>query len=387
MQPCYDRRVKVCGMKCALSVFLCVVPLMVYAGAPAATQPAVISLHLQSASAPDLLAQLAKQSGAILPLFPPDLLKKTAVPHVTMDLDRLPFWIALEQISRKTGLEPVFSPEDPYPRFQLGLGGGTFWEGPHIVVGPVVLFANEVERTNSVELGKEKHQFERELTVNLTAFVEPGLRVLYASPRISQVLATDEHAKPLKPGDDNIDNADANDAANGVFKWNLAVTLNGPSDSATRKIARLRGRTRLRVQTAEQRMEIDDVMKVRGIVRTVAGAPFTFRSLKKADIEYILQLNLRREKLSTSQWRDLHYSIYNGQMALYDEQGRLVAARGSENGGDYTDTKIDATLRFVREPGISDPKAGDPFKLVWLAPTAATDIPIDFEFTNLPIPE
>jgi hypothetical protein len=128
-------------------------------------------------------------------------------------------------------------------------------------------------------------------------------------------------------------------------------------------------------------------MKARNIVKVANGAPVTFRSLKKADIEYSLQLNLRREKTSAAAWRDLHYSIYGGQMALYDEQGRLVASRATENGGDYGQTKIDATLRFVREPGISDPQAGEPFKLVWLAPTSGVDVPIEFELTDLPIPE
>jgi len=74
-------------------------------------------------------------------------------------------------------------------------------------------------------------------------------------------------------------------------------------------------------------------------------------------------------------------------MALYDNQGRLVAGRATENGGEYNNDKIDATLRFVREAGISDPQAGDPFKLVWVAPTSSTELPVDFEFHDLPVPE
>src|SRR4249919_543507 len=68
--------------------------------------------------------------------------------------------------------------------------------------------------------------------------------------------------------------------------------------------------------------------------RGCAGAPFIFRSVKKADIEYILQLNLRRDKKSETEWRDLHHSLYTGQLALYDDKGRLVAGRATENGGE-----------------------------------------------------
>ena len=143
----------------------------------------------------------------------------------------------------------------------------------------------------------------------------------------------------------------------------------------------------MRVQTAGDRLEIEDVMKARAVSRVVAGVPFTFRSLKKADIEYVLQIGLRRDKKSPAAWHDLRQSVYNGHLALYDNQGRLVAARATENGGEYNNDKIDATLRFVREPGVSDPHAGEPFKLVWVAPTASVEIPVEFEFKDLPIPE
>jgi hypothetical protein len=300
----------------------------------------------------------------------------------------MPFWSALEQVSRKTGLEPVFSTEDPYPRFHLGLGGGSFWEEPHVLAGPVIVFADDVERTNVVELGRTKHHLEREMVVNLMAFVEPGVRALYASPHVKVEAAVDENGRSLTPAaEDPSDAADEEGAACGLFAWNLAIVLEARPDPPSRKLARLKGRTSIRVRTGEQRIEIENAMKARNVVKVANGAPFTFRSLKKSDIEYILQLNLRREKTSAAAWRDLHYSIYGGQMALYDEQGRLVASRATENGGDYGQTKIDATLRFVREPGISDPQAGEPFKLVWLAPTAAVDVPIDFELTDLPIPE
>jgi hypothetical protein len=41
----------------------------------------------------------------------------------------------------------------------------------------------------------------------------------------------------------------------------------------------------------------------------------------------------------------------------------------------------------VREPGVSDPDAGEPYQLVWLAPTQSKDLPVAFELKDLPIPE
>src|SRR3954453_9330489 len=91
-------------------------PVLTFAAGPAATQPVALTVHLHDATAQTALAELSKQAGAPFPLFPPDLLEKSALPNVTLDLDRQPFWAAMEQFSRKSGLEPVLAPEDPYPR-------------------------------------------------------------------------------------------------------------------------------------------------------------------------------------------------------------------------------------------------------------------------------
>src|SRR3954462_7068804 len=217
LQPGYDPRVRFLGMKCAWIARFSLAPLLTYAAGPAATQPVAITVHLHDVPAQSALAELSKQAGAPFPLVPPDLLEKSSLPKVTLDLDHQPFWAAMEELSRKTGLEPVVSQEDPYPRFQLGLGSGSFWAEPHVIAGPVVLFANEVERTNTVELGKVKHTFERELTVNLTAFAEPGLRVLFASPDIKVLAAVDEKGQPLTVApEDPTDAAAENDAESGV---------------------------------------------------------------------------------------------------------------------------------------------------------------------------
>jgi hypothetical protein len=300
------------------------------------------------------------------------------------------FWQAMEALSRKTGLEPLVSVEDPYPRFQLALGAGAFWSEPHVVAGPVLILANDVQRANSVELGKAKHAFERELTINLTAFVEPGLRVLAVAPGVKVKSAVDEGGRSLKPsgapgGDEDEFEQDGSPSGS-VYTWSLAVGLECPP-GPSKKIARLTGQTHVRVQTRSERFEVDDVLKARNLTRAVAGVPFIFTSLKKADNEYNLQLTLRRGQKSAAEWRDLHQSIFNGQMSLYDDKGRVVADRGTENGGDYGAKRIDATLRFVREPGIADPQAGEPFKLVWHAPTQSRIVPIEFELTDLPIPE
>ena len=93
-------------------------------------------LLIAATALPLLVVSNATAGGGFFPLFPPDLLEKSVLPNVTLDLDRQPFWAAMEQFSRKSGLEPVLAPEDPYPRFQLGLGGG-FWDEPHVIAGPV----------------------------------------------------------------------------------------------------------------------------------------------------------------------------------------------------------------------------------------------------------
>lgn len=202
------------------------------------------------------------------------------------------------------------------------------------------------------------------------------------------ITAVDEAGRSLLPPADDGPIAPAVETpiGGGLFTWNLSAGLRCPSPVGKR-IAKLRGVTHVRLQTRAETVEIDDVLKSRSLTRPVAGVPFTFKSLKKADVEYILQVHLRRDKKPEPEWQLLHQSLYNGMLSLYDDKGRLVAARATENGGDYGNARIDATLRFVREPGVSDPNAGEPFKLVWHAPLAAVDLPVAFELADLPIPD
>jgi hypothetical protein len=352
----------------------------------AATRPSLITLHLKDAPVRTLLDQFTAQAGGPVPLASADLLKQ-APPTVSLDLDRQPFWAALEAIGRATHFEPLANPEEPYPRLLLTLGNGAFWEEPHVVAGPLVIFANDVTRTQTAELGKTRHEIERELALNLTAFVEPGLRVLAVSQQVKLKSAVDENGRSLKPaqGADADEDTDRNPQA-GVYSWNLAVDLDCPPDMG-RRIAKLAGRLHVRVQTASDRIEVDDVLKAKNVARTVAGVPFTFKKLNHIAEDYHLSFTIERKNLLAARWQDLHHSAYQGQMVLLDAQGRVVCGRAAEQNGDYGQKKIDATIRFFKEPGITDPKAGPPAKLVWLAPTDAKTIPIDFELTNLPIPE
>jgi hypothetical protein len=373
-----------------LSLFVTQITIAAEPALRPSTQPAPITLHLQNAPARTLIAELSKQTGAVIATTPPDLLEKTPPPPVTIDIDRQPFWKAIETITQKSGLGPVINQEEPYPRFQLGLGGQTFWEEPHAFAGPIVVFANDVERNNTVELGRTKHRFERELSLNLTAFAQPGIPLLTASPEVTILVAIDENGRSLKPAEPPSAEptpADQHGPGNNLYTWNMTAQLEAPQSGA-KKIARLKMQAQLRFQTASQTFDVEDVLKVKNLTRTVAGgATLTIRALKKADIEYVLQFSLRRDKLSQERWRDLRSSLYNGLLTLHDDKGRLVAARATENGGEYGNNKVEANLRFVREPGISDPNAGEPFKLTWQAPTAAINVPVEFELSDLPIPD
>jgi len=80
-------------MKCAWIALFTLASLPALAG-PAATQPVAITVHLHDVPAQAALAELSKQAGAPFPLFPPDLLEKSALPKVTLDLDRGRAWFA-----------------------------------------------------------------------------------------------------------------------------------------------------------------------------------------------------------------------------------------------------------------------------------------------------
>jgi hypothetical protein len=357
-------------------------------------QPAVVTIKAKEAPARQVFEDLARQAGAVIPAMPTDLLEGPALPKVTIDVERQGFWTALKELGRVSGVGPVVNEDDPYPRLVLGAGSG-FWEEPHAIAGPVVVFASDISRSATVELGKTRHRTQRELNLEMTAFVEPGLRVVWVSPELEVKEAVDENGKALtaaKPEASASDEPVEEDAefadqpGTRVWSWDLLLRLDCP-ENVGKKLAKLRGVTRIRVATKVSPVEVVDVMKARDVTRTVGGVGFTFRNLKKADIEYVLRISLRRQKTPAKEWGLLMHSVYNGMMSLYDEKGRLVASRCTENGGEYGGQKVDATLRFVREPGVSHGEAGEPHKLVWEAAVEGKDVAIEFELRDLPVPE
>lgn len=359
-----------------------------------ATRPTQITLNLANAPAARAVAELSKQAGVPLPLFPPDLLTKSSLPNVTLDVARVPFWQALRDISRQSGLEPVTNAEEPYPRFMLGLGTGKFWQSPHAVAGPLLLIATDVSRSSTVDLGRTRHNYQRDLNVGLMALSEPGVRLLSISTNVTLISAVDDLGQSLAPVTNQPvpNEAEIQDGARGgemgsLYMTHLSVALSCP-EKRGKTIAKLKARTAVRIQTGTQRVEFDDILnsKTRGQIKPAGNFPVTMKSFKKADIEYVLSLSLKREKRSPEEWINLSRSIYNGQLALYDARGRMVAGRATENGGDYNANRIEANLRFVREPGLTEADAGEPFKLVWDAPTASQDLNLDFELTGIPIP-
>ncbi|HYE20898.1 MAG TPA: hypothetical protein VEA69_20800 [Tepidisphaeraceae bacterium] len=354
------------------------------------TRPATATLRATRTPAAAVVADLAKQVGASLPTFPPDLLATSTLPPVTADLADVSFWDAAREIAKQTGLEPVQNPEDPYPRFQWGLGGGTFFKPPHAVAGPLLVVATDVHRSSTIDLGRAKHDEHRDLSVSLVAYAAPGVRLLGVAPEVRLLGAVDDLKQSLLPPDAPAVTPTVADGAGGesgaLYMTHLSVALNCPENRGKR-IASLKGRIAVRLQTASQRVEWEDAMGAKKDATRQAGAfPVTLKSLKKADIEYVLSLSARRDKRNVADWSNLQKSIYNGHMALYDAKGRLVAARATENGGEYNGNAIDARLRFVREPGVSDADAKEPYKLVWDAPTAAKDVTFDFELMDVPIP-
>jgi hypothetical protein len=376
-------------MSCKLLVCVPLVFCTALHASAATTQPSAITLHAKNVPTRQLFEDLARQSGAAIPPAPPDLFDRT-VPPVSIDLERQAFWAAVKQLGQSTGIEPSLDADDPYPRMRWGLGPG-FWEEPHTLAGPLAVFVNDVSRSATVELARTTHRVDRDVTIELTGFVEPGLRVVSISPAPALLAASDENGRaltalPLNDPEEAPASQLADQPGTRVWTWNMMLRLSCPED-AGKRIARLRARTTVRVATTVQPLEFLDVLKLKGATRPVGSAHLTFRNLMKADIEYVLRISLRRDKTPPEQWDVLAHSIYNGMFALYDDKGRVVADRCTENGFDYTPAKIDATLRFVREPGASHPQAGEPHKLVWEAPTAVKDLPVEFELLDLPIPK
>ena len=137
-----------------------------------------ITMHLKDATPRSVFEELSRQCYADLQPFPPNLFDQGGSPKVTIDIDRRPFWTAMNQIADKTGIDL-----QQYNEGIRLMRGGFRMNSPYSTVqGPFLIVATQITRTQT-EMLANGGGASSDFSMQMMAYSEPKLHVLSSTAR------------------------------------------------------------------------------------------------------------------------------------------------------------------------------------------------------------
>jgi hypothetical protein len=341
-----------------------------------------VTLHFKEAHPRDVIAALARQGRTELPIWPEGSWQEAGRkwPTLTIDIDRQPFWAAMRQVCEQAGLNVnTYGVAD-----RLALtphGGDGRWDGVAYLNGPFMFVARSASegQSRTVGFGRDRaRNASHSLSVAVTGFAEPKLRVLGRawSPDVSE--ATDDTGRSLLGPKPNLrDGLDMNLHGNANV-WDLTLTLQ-PAPGA-KQLTRLKGSSKLLIQTKSETLELPDPLKARDLVKVVAGRRFHFKDMKRMGGGYSLNVTIHSPPGDGPEWQR---RADPQNLRVFDAKGRPFSRSGYSGSGSRD--RYDYEIR-INPGGQRGEEPGEPAKLTWEVTTEAREIDAAFEFKDLPLP-
>ncbi|HET6250603.1 MAG TPA: hypothetical protein VFE47_23145 [Tepidisphaeraceae bacterium] len=332
-----------------------------------------ITIHLKNATPKAVFEELSRQCYADLQPFPQNLFDQGDQPKVSIDIDRQPFWTAMNTIADKTGIDL-----QQYNEGVRLMHGGFRMNSPFSTIqGPFLVVATQISRSQTEMLANGGGS-SSDFSIQMMAYSEPKLHVLSSSAGVKLEIAVDDAGNSLMPTSEG--NRGYYGGSGGC--WNLFAQLKYP-DHPGKKIARIKGTSRFLIQTKSQRIEIPDIKNVKEMTRIVGDMPVVFHEMKKTNEIWELRLSGNPQALGNNRWAQFNQSVQTNLQVL-DDKGQMLEHRGMSSRGD--NNGIEFTLMFSPSLRPDGRNSSDPAKLVWEVPTASKEIEVPFDFKDLPMP-
>jgi hypothetical protein len=300
---------------------------------------------------------------------------------VTVDFDRQPFWVAMRELGRQTGVEIRDINGEP----RLVQTGGGQAGGRAVVAGAFLVTANQLTRSQTVDLAAAGDPpVQDEFGIHLTALAEPKVRVLGVAPTVRLEAADDDHGNSLLPPAPPPNPAE--DVAGTVYagegNYSLFAALKYPATNPGKRIARLRGSAAFAVQVASEKLDVP-VKQLAATTRTIKGVKVTFGELAKVGEGWQLKVTASTPEPSPA-WQEIQASLVP-RLRVLDAAGQPLDQHGFETDGGVDGVRLTLTFGPSHRPEDGRP-SGDPVRLAWEIPTRTREVTVPFEFKDLKLP-
>ena len=353
-----------------------------------------VTLHLAKATPRKAFEALAAQAGTVLKAFPDEMWEQFGQPTVHLDVDRQPFWVAMRDLCRQTGIDLTLV--DGKPRLtSTGGGSSRIAARQAAVAGAFLIVPVGANLSRSVTYEVDDPPVAEDFSIQFLAFPEPKLNVLRVTQGMTLREAVDDKGNSLLPeppkadgaagqqpaGQDELD-LSAGTVGDGSFM--LHAQFRRPKEPGGR-LVRLRGTVGFQLQVESQTIEVRDLLKARDAARTVNGTRVVFHDLMRKDKEqYLLRLTAYATP-DAAGWEEFEQSMHQ-RMKVLDESGQALDAAGADT-TNAADGKVEMTLTFTPSHRPDDNRqSGEPTRLTWDVPTKTRDVIVPFEIRDLKLP-
>ena len=316
------------------------------------------------------LAMLAEQTGNKIIDFRDEFGQEAKDPEIELDLDKTPFWVALDQLLDKAQL-------DVYP----------FAGEPGIA-----LVNRSGDRTNRSETASYAGAFRLEplemlarrdlrnpdthtLRLRLQVTWEPKLRPIAIRHSLADFTAFDPDGQPLSTSGDDVTREIM--IRPDSIGTELEVQLEPPSREVDR-IARLEGMFQVLLPGGMETFRFENLATARGVEQRRAGVTVTLDQVRKIDFGWEMRLRVRFGEAAGA--LESHRGwVFNNPVFLETPKGERRSHDGLETTR-QTENEVGIAYFFESDGDLAG------HALVYETPAVILDVPVEFEIRDLMLP-
>jgi hypothetical protein len=329
--------------------------------------PTLLTLQHDNVAPQTVFADIAAQCGRG---FDPSLGQYDTYvnwPLISIRADKEPFWQVVLALNDKIHAYPELRP-DGIMRSHLypGVIGQPF------VSGAFLVRATTASRTAHFDRAPDLID---DCAVSLYVSAEPHIKIETMTRICVPDVAEDENGVSLvptavKPGDPEPLNE------NGGTYNAFAVRLSPPAN-AGRKIALLKGSLHVAVASKETTISVDDLTKP-----TTDAVELAELVISAVDARGTVRLRFRAPGIPPQEWPAFYNKLKTMRVTFFDKQGKAMP--GTVGSTSSAPGSYESTWSPKRDDRGQKP--GDPVRLTVAVPGAYQDVPVPFEFRDLPLP-
>lgn len=337
--------------------------------------PTLVSLDVKGEHPREVFRQLAEQAGVT---FTYADLRRPGVLPVTIRLEGVPFWDAVQRVCRASRTSPG-QWGNPHA---IHIRGDSFpFADRSCVSGPLFVTANGVNRL-----------VDGSLLMDLWVYVDPKVEVVRGPFRVRITDVRDEHGRPLPQA-----GAATQVAADGEFAlrapdgadwlWLIKVPF-APIPADARELASVRGTVPLEVRSTAAPWTIDRPVEQASVGAATGAGPWRMVFRGMAELPdgngWRFDVDLERGERRGQEMLAVQRYLDALRVEAFSESGGMYPRGPRELGSAPDGSRFKFSLSFSPPADAPDP-AVPPARLVFHLPTEVLKLDVPFEFADMPV--